>query len=160
MHLIPAIFEPSYTTIEVYNQSANSLICQLEGDVLYLDPPYNHRQYSACYHILNTIAKYDAFEPKGKTGLRGYYRSPYSQQKYATEAFSELIEKAKFKYIFVSYNNEGILSLEQMQRIMEAHGDYRLVTKEYSRFKSDKDNNRQHAAHSTLEYLHILRKNT
>lgn len=160
MYITPALFEPSCSAIEVYNHHANTIITQIEGDVLYLDPPYNHRQYSSCYHILNTIAIYDTFEPKGKTGLRDYYRSPYSQKKYAAITFAELIEKAKFKYIFVSYNNEGLLSLDEMQRIMSAHGDCSVVRKEYAKFKSSKDINGHLPAQKTTECLHILRKNT
>ena len=62
---------------EVYNEDANLLIKKIKGDILYLDPPYNTRQYGANYHLLNTIALYDDFIPKGKTGLREYNRSKY-----------------------------------------------------------------------------------
>ena len=51
---------------KVYKEDSNELIKKIEGDILYLDPPYNQRQYSANYHLLNTIALYDNFEPKGK----------------------------------------------------------------------------------------------
>jgi len=44
-----------------YNQDANELIHHIEGGILYLDPPYNQRDYGANYHLLNTIAKYDEF---------------------------------------------------------------------------------------------------
>ncbi|GAA0714403.1 hypothetical protein GCM10009430_07560 [Aquimarina litoralis] len=42
-------------------------IKSIRGDILYLDSPYNFRQYGSNYHILNTIAKYDTFVPVGKT---------------------------------------------------------------------------------------------
>ena len=45
----------------VYKEDSNELIKKIEGDILYLDPPYNQRQYSANYHLLNTIALYDNF---------------------------------------------------------------------------------------------------
>src|SRR5690554_6271534 len=54
----------------VYNQDANVLIKQIEGDILYLDPPYNARQYWSNYHILETIAKYDNPTLRSITGLR------------------------------------------------------------------------------------------
>lgn len=55
---------------KAYNMEAEDLICQIEGDILYLDPPYNARQYSSNYHILETIARNDNPEIKGKTGIR------------------------------------------------------------------------------------------
>ena len=70
--LEPAIFEINSHSHEVYNEDSNLLIKKIEGDILYLDPPYNAREYGANYHLLNTIAKYDNFTPKGKTGLRDY----------------------------------------------------------------------------------------
>ncbi|MDD2356878.1 MAG: DNA adenine methylase [Thiovulaceae bacterium] len=143
---------------KVYNEDANELTNKIEGDILYLDPPYNERQYSANYHILNTISLYDKFIPKGKTGLREYNRSDYCKKKTVHESFEELIKDAKFKYIFLSYNNEGIMSEEEVKNIMMKYGKYELATKEYQRFKADKTENRNHTATSTYEYLHILIK--
>ena len=57
---------------KVYNEDINILIKKIKGDILYLDPPYNARQYSANYHLLETISKYDNPIIKGKTGLRDY----------------------------------------------------------------------------------------
>ena len=64
--LRPAHFEISGDRHEVYQEDGNDLIKKIEGDILYLDPPYNQRQYGANYHILNTIALYDEFTPQGK----------------------------------------------------------------------------------------------
>lgn len=70
LELRPALYDINDNSHEVYNEDANELIKKIEGDILYLDPPYNAREYGANYHLLNTIALYDKFEPKGKTGLR------------------------------------------------------------------------------------------
>ncbi len=74
MFLKPADYVINEADHEVYDEDANKLVKRINGDILYLDPPYNHRQYGANYHMLNTIAKYDSFEPAGKTGLRKYER--------------------------------------------------------------------------------------
>ena len=137
---------------------SNELIKQISGDILYLDPPYNQRQYSANYHLLNTITKYKPFEPKGKTGLPQYNRSNYCKKTEVKNSFEELIKNANFKYIFLSYNNEGLMSKEDVENIMKKYGKYSLKTKEYQRFKADKTENRNHKANSTYEYLHILEK--
>jgi adenine-specific DNA-methyltransferase len=107
---------------------------------------------------LNTIALYDNFEPKGKTGLREYNRSKYSQKNEVSKSFEELIKNANFKYIFLSYNNEGLMSEDEVKNIMKKYGIYDLQKKEYSRFKADKTENRNHKANSTFEYLYILEK--
>ncbi len=143
---------------QIFREDANTLIKKIKGDILYLDPPYNARQYGANYHLLNTIALYDNFEPKGKTGLREYERSKYCQKKEVETVFEELIKNADFKLIFLSYNNEGLMSLETIKKIMSKYGAYSLQKTEYQRFKADKDQNREHKANATMEYLHILRK--
>lgn len=156
LKLQPALFEEANCITEIYNQDSNKLIYHISGDILYLDPPYNARQYGANYHLLNTIAKYDYFSPKGKTGLRDYNRSQYCQKKDVLFALEELIKNAKFKYIFMSYNNEGLLSLAQIEDIFSRYGKYRVVEKIYQRFKAD--SMREYGDTNTIEYLHILEK--
>jgi len=155
--------QPAYFTIDnnnhkVYNENIEILIEKVEWDVLYLDPPYNTRQYIANYHLLETIARYDNPKIKGKTWLREYknQKSKFSQKKEVLKAFENIIQKAKAKYIFVSYNNEGILTEEQIRNIMSKRGKYWVFKKEYSRFKSDKTKNRNYKANSVIEYLHYV----
>ena len=159
MILSSAEFDINCNQHEVYCEDANRLIHRIEGDILYLDPPYNARQYGANYHLLNTIAEYKYFEPIGKTGLREYSKSKYCKASAVLSEFEDLVKNARFKYIFLSYNNEGLMSVEQIKNIMSKYGRYDLICKQYQRFKADKTTNRNHAATSTIEYLHILEKN-
>lgn len=142
---------------QVFNEDSNQLIKKIEGDILYLDPPYNQRQYGSNYHLLNTIAKSDEFVPKGKTGLREYNRSQYCKKSTVAESFETLIKNAQFKHIFLSYNNEGLMNGKTIKSIMQKYGRYDLTTTQYQRFKADK--NRFNKADKTTEYLHILEKN-
>ena len=158
LELKPANFELTENPHKVFQKDANQLIKEIDGDILYLDPPYNARQYGANYHILNTIAKYDTFAPQGKTGLRDYYRSNYCKRGEVENSFQELVKNANFSYIFFSYNNEGFMPSEEIKKIMSRFGNYDLVTKNYKRFKADKTENRIHTANKTTEYLHILEK--
>ena len=153
-----AYFQETTTTHSVYNEDANRLIAHISGDILYLDPPYKHREYGANYHILNTITKYKPFTPQGKTGLPDYNRSAYCNRHKVTQKFETLLAQANFKYIFLSYNNEGLMSKEEVQKVMQKYGKYTLRTKEYQRFKADNNKNRNHKAQSTYEYLHVLEK--
>lgn len=158
MIIMPANFSEHENEHQVFNIDSNLLIKQIEGDILYLDPPYNSRQYGANYHMLNTIAKYDSFVPKGKTGLRDYEKSKYCSKAKVKKEFEALIKNAKFKYIFLSYNNEGLMSFDSIKEIMSQFGDYTFVSTNYQRFKADTDHNRNHKAKKTEEFLHILKK--
>ncbi|MDR1450808.1 MAG: DNA adenine methylase [Helicobacteraceae bacterium] len=156
--LKPALYEINSYEHQVFNMDSNKLIKEIEGDILYLDPPYNERQYGANYHLLNTIAKYDDFIPKGKTGLRDYQRSQYCEKKNVGKAFEVLIKNAKFKYIFLSYNNEGLMPLDYIRKVMQKYGKYDFVQIDYQRFRADKIESRNHKADTTKEYLHYLEK--
>jgi adenine-specific DNA-methyltransferase len=143
---------------EVFNEDINKVAGKIAGDILYLDPPYNQRQYATNYHMLETIAKYDNPEIHGKTGLREYQnqKSLYCSRTQVKKAFKDLILKAKAKYIFLSYNNEGLMTLDDIKEIMSLRGEYGNFTKEYNRFKADKSENRKYTANKTTEYLHYV----
>ena len=143
---------------EVFNEDINKVAGKIAGDILYLDPPYNQRQYATNYHMLETIAKYDNPKIHGKTGLREYQnqKSLYCSRTQVKKAFSDLILKAKAKYIFLSYNNEGLMTLDDIKEIMSLRGEYGNFTKEYNRFKADKSENRNYTANKTTEYLHYV----
>jgi adenine-specific DNA methylase len=145
---------------KVYNEDINELIKKVGGDVLYIDPPYNNRQYCSNYHVLETIAKYDTPKLRGVTGLRDetYQKSKYCSKRTVIDIFEDLIKNADFKYIILSYNNEGFMDLKTIKDIMSKYGEYDFFTKEYRRFKADRDENRTIAADITTEYLHCLRK--
>lgn len=151
----PAEYQVGTNINEVYNKDANELISEVEGDILYIDPPYNHRQYGANYHILNTIALYDDASFHGKTGVRDYVSSAYCKKSEVYESFEKLIRDARFKYIFVSYNNEAYMEQERIKNIMSKYGNYLLKKQEHQRFKSYK----KYRA-STEEHLHILIKDS
>jgi adenine-specific DNA-methyltransferase len=154
--LEPAEFDVNDNAHEVFNENSNTLIRKIEGDILYLDPPYNARQYGANYHLLNTIATYDHFVPNGKTGLRKYQKSDWCSRSKVEHAFDDLLKNAKFKYIFLSYNNEGLMPMETIKKIMSKYGRYDLASTDYPRFKADRDENRNHKASKTEEFVHVL----
>ena len=143
---------------KVYNEDISELIKNVSGDILYLDPPYNARQYCSNYHMLETIARYDNPKINGKTGLRDYadQKSVFCIKNKVADAFANLIKNAKFKYIFLSYNNEGLMSFDTIEKIMKKYGKYKVYMKQYRRFKAD--NARDAKSDSTIEYLHCLIK--
>ncbi len=127
--------------------------------LVYIDPPYNARQYNANYHILETIARWDmgAFEPKGVTGLRSHKSntSAYCSKVQVEEAFRTLISKINAEYVLFSYNNEGILPKNQLEAIFEDYCSEVIFDEiPYKRFRADNDGkNRVYKGDSTIEFL-------
>jgi len=143
---------------EVYNKDSKKLIKEIKGDILYLDPPYNTRKYDTNYHILETIALYDNPKIKGKTGVRveETKKSNYCLKNKAAIELEDLIKNAKFKYILLSYNDEGIIPIEEIESIMKKYGNYKRYEKRHKRFKADND--REYKKNYTIEYIHCLEK--
>lgn len=163
--LRPLAFGPASHVItgqenEVFHEDANALVRRISGDVLYMDPPYNARQYGANYHVLNRLVEGEdeAHQNVSQkvTGLGDYERSAYCRKREAEEAMEDIVAAADFGLVAISYNNEGIIPEERFRAILEDHGDYRVVRKEYQRFKADSA--RVAAAEKTFEFLHLLRK--
>ena len=140
---------------KVFREDANELIERIECDFLYLDPPYNHRQYGANYHVLETVASYDSPRLRGITGMRDYSRSRYCVSSVAADALAELISKARARHILLSYNDEGVISLGEIKRILGTRGKVSTFRKTYQRFKAD--SNRTYKRETTTEYLHYVR---
>jgi len=157
MILKPAEFYLNDNEHIVYNSDINELIQNTNHEVVYLDPPYNHRQYSWNYHLLETIAKYDNPKIKGKTWMRdcSTQKSDYCKRQEVKNSFKELIKNIDAKYVFMSYNCEWLLSHQEIKEIMETRWKYGVFTKEYRRFKAGKDRNFK--KDSVLEYLHYVK---
>jgi adenine-specific DNA-methyltransferase len=155
----PGVIESSHSHT-VYCMDANVLVGQVECDVLYLDPPYNRRQYATNYHLLETVAMGDNPELSGKTGLRPYehQRSKYCLKQEVEGAFSDLVRRARARHIILSYNNEGFLSASEIERIFSTRGRVEVQKLAYRRFRADKDGaNRKYAADQVSEYLFYVK---
>jgi adenine-specific DNA-methyltransferase len=127
-------------------------------DAVYLDPPYNQRSYSKNYSPLETLAKYDDPEIKGKTGLRkdsDAYSGLFCKKSKAKDAFIRLAKKLEpIRLIFMSYNNEGLLNETEIKEIFEKQGRKVLCIKnEYKKYISKKN---QKSNKGVEEYLFII----
>jgi len=146
-----------------FRADANELVADLRGDVLYVDPPYNTRQYAANYHVPGIIAEYhsvedlDAYEKSlyGKTGLLPYenVKSAYCSRpsgggarRNALSAMTELILSTRAQHVLISYNEEGLLSREDFGHLLalfegKANYDFDSNMRQvlYRRFRSDSD---------------------
>ncbi len=157
---VPNIFNNNQENI-VYQQDANSLIQSISGDILYLDPPYNTRQYAPNFHLLETLSVWDKQPLIGKSGLREYKdkKSRYCSKKEAYNALKELVANANASHIVLSYNDEGIISREEIYSILSTRGGVKEYIKNYRRFRTEKDNEHRHykkCDDKVLERLYIV----
>lgn len=115
---------------------ATELAATLACDVLYLDPPYNNRQYVDNYHVLENIARWQKPELHGKTRKfeREKLKSPFSMKRSAGAQLERLIGHARAGHILLSYNNEGIVPDDLIIRAMERRGPVEVFTRSYSIF--------------------------
>lgn len=104
----PAVRQDLNRGNEVYCRDANQLVSSVKCDVLYIDPPYNSRQYCDTYHLPENIIRWNKPPVSGVAAKmpREDLKSRYCLKE-APAAFADLIARAKAKLIIVSYNNMG-----------------------------------------------------
>jgi adenine-specific DNA-methyltransferase len=146
--LQPLIIKEYRSKSIIYNQNANDLIKNIKCDLLYLDPPYNARQYVNFYHILENLAEWKQPKVFGKTLKmeRENKMSNYSKAK-AKNALQSLIENAKCKYILLSYNNTyqakssatiNKITKEEIESILGKIGKISIFEQNYKFFNTGK----------------------
>ena len=142
---------------KVYNLPAEELSIKDEFyDIVYMDPPYNQRQYSANYCPLNYIALYNKnIELKGKTGLiNGYNKSKFCSKLTVKESFKQILDNIKCNHIFISYNNEGLLEYNKMKNLFASYGELKIYKIEYKKFKAQQNVD----GDNVYEYLWYINK--
>ncbi len=142
-----------------FNIDSNKLIEEIEGDILYLDPPYNSRQYAPNYHLLETISKYDSPTIKGVTGMRDYssQKSLYCVKSEVLSTFDDLISKAKFTHIVVSYSSDGLMTAEQIENVLKKYGQaatFKRYDVPYRKYKGKLSSQKD----TLYEYIFYIRK--
>ncbi|MFT8347340.1 DNA adenine methylase [Clostridium saccharoperbutylacetonicum] len=139
----------------IYRKDANELVREIEADLVYIDTPYNSRQYSDAYHLIENIAEWKKGRVEGvamKMVERKHIKSRYCTSK-APETFQDLIENIKSKYILVSYNNmaeKGVgrsnakISDKEIVDILSMKGEVKTFDIQYNAFTTGKTNIEDH----------------
>ncbi|MEO8287587.1 MAG: DNA adenine methylase [Chloroflexota bacterium] len=144
----------------VNQADANELVPQQECNLLYIDPPYNSRQYATNYHLLETLALGDEPEIKGVAGLRAVNgkMSAYCKNGQAEESLSRLVCESHADWILMSYNNEGIIPHERVVEVLSQRGNVEVYACEYRRFRSDADSTtRTYKGNTVQEMLYWVK---
>jgi adenine-specific DNA-methyltransferase len=143
----------------ICNGDSNQIIKTLpEVDIAYLDPPYNQHPYGSNYFMLNLLVDYE--RPKSASKISGipenWNRSNYNKEQYALKSLAELVENIKSKYILISFNSEGFISLEEMKNMLKKIGRFEVLETTYNTFRGGRNlNNREK---HIKEYLYLLEK--
>lgn len=145
-----------------------ALVREVPVDLLYIDPPYNGRQYAKYYHVPEILAEMHlatdlrAYERSvyGQTGLRLFddRMSEFCRKRRVKKAFQDLIDGAQARFILVSYSEEGILSYDDIVKTLERRSPrcrviFRLVG--HKRFRSDSAARRRVGESSVFEWLFL-----
>lgn len=157
------LIEPISTEckIEIHREDANILCKRIYSDVVYIDPPYNSRQYSRFYHILENILRWEkpelygvALKPKPEN------MSNYCRNK-APAVFTDLIDNLNCKYAVVSYNNtynskskssQNKIGLDFIDQTLNRRGKVEVFEKPHPHFNAGKTDFSDHK-----EYIFILK---
>jgi len=147
--------------IEIYRKDANELASEVSADVGYIDPPYNSRQYSRFYHLLENLTKWEkptlygtALKPK-EENMSDYCRTA------ASKRFADLINKLDTGYVVVSYNNtyapkskssRNKIELDFILDTLNHKGQTRVFEKPHQFFNTGKTDFQEHK-----EYLFITK---
>ena len=151
--LMPYIDFSNNDNNEIYKEDANILIKKITCDILYIDPPYNSRQYSDAYHLLENLAEWKKPEVKGlaKKMDRSHIKSLYCL-KNAGQAFADLILNADCKHILVSYNNTGWskdgrsnarIGDREIIQVLKSKGEVEIFERKYKAFSASKSTNNE-----------------
>lgn len=133
---------------QCYNEDANQLVKRMEADLVYIDPPYNSRQYCDAYHLLENVARWEKPAVSGVALKmdRSKLKSEYCTSS-AAKAFEDLVSKIKAKYILLSYNNmadkgngrsNAKISDDDIMRILSRKGKVKVFSEKHKAFSAGK----------------------
>lgn len=124
---------------ESFCEDITEVIQHVNGEILYLDPPYNNRQYPPYYHILETATLYDNPAIYGKTGRRPYEEklSPLCMKDRAIETMVDIVNRAQFEHVYISYSTDGIMPYDELCEELLQLGTVEVFYKPYRRYKAN-----------------------
>lgn len=131
-----------------FNMDANDLVKNIYADLVYIDPPYNSRQYCDAYHLLENVALWQKPEVHGVARKmdRKNMKSQYCT-KNATLVFEQLINDINARYILFSYNNmetkgndrsNAKIADSDIMRILNNKGEVKVFEEDYKPFTTGK----------------------
>ncbi len=123
------------------------MVRKVKADIAFIDPPYNSRQYSRFYHVLENVVQWKKPQLEG-TALKPQAEnmSEYCRSS-APEVFADLIKHIDVKYLVVTYNNtynskssssKNKITLEEIKDILSSKGQTTVYEKKHQCFNAGK----------------------
>ena len=145
---VPLASNDNNVNNQCYNEDANDLVKRIEADLVYIDPPYNSRQYCDAYHLLENVARWEKPAVHGVALKmdRSALKSDYCTSS-AAKAFEDLVSNIKARYIVLSYNNmaekgndrsNAKISDDDIMRILSRKGRVKVFSERYRAFSAGK----------------------
>jgi adenine-specific DNA-methyltransferase len=135
---LPNLLErPATGACEAWCSEAKDAAARFDGDLAYLDPPYNQHSYLGNYHIWETLVRWDQPEVYGVARKRidcRERRSTFNSRPAFAGAFREVVEALSGKMLLVSFSNEGYLQRSELEEILSAHGKVEVMEREHPRY--------------------------
>lgn len=138
------IFSDFECNVVVHKQDINTLVCNSElpeFDLVYYDPPYNQHPYGSNYFMLNIINSGKEQEIQdGVSGIsKNWNKSAYNKRKEAEDAMDILLRDTRAKYIVISYNDEGIIPIDNFKKILSRYGHWELMEQDYNTYRGSRN---------------------
>ena len=138
------IFSDFECAVQVHKKDINQLVTdsQLpEFDLVYYDPPYNQHPYGSNYFMLNIINEGKEREIQdGVSGIaKEWNKSAYNKRHAAEEAMNVLLRDTRARFIAISYNDEGIIPIENFKKILDQYGNWELLEQDYNTYRGSRN---------------------
>ncbi|MDR0522038.1 MAG: DNA adenine methylase [Planctomycetaceae bacterium] len=159
IHLPFPVFSRFHCHSVIYNGDSNEVIKTApEADLAYLDPPYNQHPYGSNYFMLNLILvnKRPTALSKVSGIAEGWNRSVYNKKQFAAQALKELAENIKAKFVLISFNSEGFITLDVMKSMLQKIGKVEVLETNYNTFRGCRNLEKRDVY--VREYLYLLEK--
>lgn len=148
---------PGATRHQVLCNDTNAIAASVAADLVYLDPPYNTRQYVDNYHVLENIARWEQPPLFGKTRkfARQHLKSRYSSRTRAAGALAEVLAAVRCRHLLLSYNNEGIIPDTVLLDLLRRRGPVTVFTQDYQVFGNGAGRSRRRPTVERLFYCQV-----
>ena len=92
-------------------------------DLLYLDPPYNGRNYSRYYHLPETLAHCEEPIVRGVSGMpaRSFIRSDMYSQLSASTAIEEIVANCDYRKVMIHYSASGVMEVDFLRQLVKSN---------------------------------------
>lgn len=132
--LVPAVAAGPCLATEL---DARDFSARHEGDVAYLDPPYNQHSYLGNYHVWETLVRWDRPATYGIAQKRvdcRERRSAFNGKRSCRDALRAVVDAVRARVLIVSFNDEGHVGRDEIESLLAPRGAVHVMTTRFPRY--------------------------